>query len=67
MNALVDPQELIGSSEAAKLAEMTTHAFKVARHRGQTPEPLVTLTCGPIWIRSQIEEWAAIRHAKRLS
>ena len=62
---LVDPENLVGSSEAAEIAGMSTHAFKQARLRGTTPEPLVRLACGPIWTRSMIENWAAERAARR--
>jgi len=65
MSTLVDPLTLVGGSEAAAIAGMTTHAFKMARLRGATPEPIKTLACGPIWTRSQIEEWAAERAARR--
>lgn len=64
---LVNPADLVGAAEAVQITGMERGAFNMARVRGQTPEPIVTLACGPIWTRSQIEEWAAARAAKRLS
>lgn len=64
---LVDPSELIGSQEAVAITGMKRSAFSMARQRGLVPEPIVTLACGPIWTRSQIEEWAASEAARRPS
>lgn len=63
----VDPRELVGSQEAAALSGMKRTTFQMARLRGLVPEPIATLACGPIWTKSQIEEWAAVRHADRPS
>jgi hypothetical protein len=65
VTALVDPRELVGSVEAAKIAGIATGTLKVRRQRGQTPEPLVVLACGPLWLRSTIEQWAADLAAQR--
>ena len=61
----IDPANLVGSAEAAKIAGMTTHALKMQRLRGRMPEPVARLECGPIWVRSQIEDWTADRAARR--
>jgi predicted DNA-binding transcriptional regulator AlpA len=65
MTALVDPRELVGSAEAAKIAGISAPALKKHRQRGTAPEPLVLLTSGPLWLRSTIEQWAADRAARR--
>ena len=65
MTTMIDPTTLVGSAEAARIAGISTAAFKQARLRGTTPEPLVRLACGPLWTRTQIEEWAADRAARR--
>jgi hypothetical protein len=62
---LVDPRELVGQQEAAKLAGLAMSSFKLARREGRAPEPVTQLACGPIWTRSQIENWAADRAARR--
>jgi len=62
---MIDPATLVGTAEAARIVGITSNAFKQARVRGTTPEPLVVLACGPLWTRSQIEEWAADRAARR--
>lgn len=55
--------QILGSTEAAELAGVTTNQFHVMRNRGQVPEPQVVLACGPIWKRSVIERWIAERKA----
>jgi len=63
----IDPDELIGSQEAVEITGMKRTTFNMARVRGQAPEPIAELACGPIWTKTQIEEWAAARYAKRPS
>jgi len=59
--------DLVGSQEAAALAGISRKAFTMTASRGKAPEPIATLSCGPIWTRSQIEQWAANRYARRPS
>ena len=65
MDTAVEPSELVGAQEAAKLAGLSRSGFSLAQREGRAPEPITVLACGPIWTRSQIEEWAAERAAKR--
>src|SRR5262245_45824708 len=67
VTTLIDPRELVGSQEAATITGMTDTAFRQAHSRDRVPEPITVLACGPIWTRSQIEEWTANRAAERPS
>jgi len=58
---LVDPAELIGHQEAVEITGLKRSTFNMARLRGAIPEPVAELACGPIWTRTQIEEWVANR------
>lgn len=62
---LVESTDLVGLAEAAAIARMGRSAFRQARQRGNTPEPIAQLACGPIWLRPTIEEWAANRAARK--
>jgi len=62
MSTMVDPGELIGQAEAAKLAGLSLAGFKYLRP--QAPEP-VMVAGRPLWLRHEIEEWAATRAAQR--
>lgn len=52
---------LCGAREAAGILGVTTSTVTSYLARGQMLEPLVTLACGPIWLRSDIERWHAGR------
>lgn len=62
---LVDSTDLLGQAEAAAIAGLKQSAFRQARQRGNVPEPIVKLSCGPIFLRPEIEEWAAERAARK--
>jgi hypothetical protein len=47
--------DLVGSTEAAEILGIAAQAVHNRVHRGTFPEPIVTLACGPIWHRSDIE------------
>src|SRR5207253_1098456 len=49
---------LVGLSDIAKIANSTKQAVNNWRKRYQTfPEPVQKLNSGPLWSRTQIEEW----------
>jgi hypothetical protein len=47
--------DLVGVTEAAEILGTTANAISSRRARGSLPEPIVTLSCGPIWHRGDIE------------
>lgn len=57
---LVDVFELVGTAEIADELGVTTqrlHQIRASDRLG-FPEPVTTLTCGKIWVRSDINAWA---------
>ena len=65
--AIIGPEDLVGSAEAAKIAGMNQSTFQVYSGSGRTPEPFVRLRCGPIWLRDEITAWAAERASKQVA
>jgi hypothetical protein len=52
--------ELVGTAEAAAILGVGRAAFCDRRHAHDNfPEPVQVLACGPIWLRAQIELYAA--------
>jgi hypothetical protein len=47
--------DLVGVAEAAAILGISANAISTRRTRGRFPEPLVTLSCGPIWRQEDIE------------
>ena len=65
---LVDPQgnaygpgdiipQLVGVREAATILGWDPRRVTTYRSRGAFPAPIVELAMGPVWLRSQIEEY----------
>jgi predicted DNA-binding transcriptional regulator AlpA len=63
--------ELVGAAEAAELLGITRAALWDRRQRGpddgvyntrwpEFPRPVAELRCGPVWLRSQIEEYLGV-------
>src|SRR4029453_4419302 len=63
--AIIGPEDLVGSAEAAEIAGMNQSTFQVYSGSGRTPEPFVRLRCGSIWLREEITAWAAERTSQR--
>lgn len=57
--------ELVGASEAAQLLGVQTSTLTSYLSRGQVLTPLVTLACGPLWLRRDLERWHAQRQSQR--
>jgi len=64
MNTLVNPNDLIDQAEAAELSGLSLSGFKLAWREERTPPPF-EVAGRPLWLRSEIEEWAAERAAQR--
>ena len=48
--------DLVGTQEAAEILGKTPNAISSLRNKGHSfPAPIVTLACGPIWLREDIE------------
>lgn len=54
--------DLLGIFEIAELTGLRRGTVDVLRHRGQLPEPDLTVSHNPAWYRSTIETWWAARH-----
>lgn len=68
--------ELLGTYEVAELLKIPKPAIAQRRQRSgdlgwkqayplDFPEPVAQLRCGPIWLRSEIEEYAAETERRR--
>jgi predicted DNA-binding transcriptional regulator AlpA len=57
IRAWLDRIEPLGVGEVSRLLGVHDTTLKNWRRRGRFPEPYATLACGPIWLRTQIEEW----------
>ena len=47
--------DLVGTTEAAEILGVKPNVISDRRRRGRFPQPIVTLSCGPIWHREDIE------------
>jgi predicted DNA-binding transcriptional regulator AlpA len=47
--------DLVGTKEAAEVLGVTSNTITQRLRRGRFPQPMVTLSCGPIWRREDIE------------
>ncbi|MEW8957835.1 MAG: hypothetical protein AB2448_01795 [Moorella sp. (in: firmicutes)] len=52
-----DTDALVGVKEAAEILGWDTRRVATYRSRGSFPEPVAELAMGPVWYRSQIEEY----------
>lgn len=52
---------LVGATEVAALAGVSTNVVATWRRRGVLPAPAAELACGPIWQQNDIEAWLASR------
>jgi hypothetical protein len=55
--------DIVGAAEAAEILGIgNTNFSHLRKHREGTddafPDPLVTLKCGPIWLRKDVEKYA---------
>lgn len=50
-------EELVGASEAAELLGIKTSTITAYVARRQIVAPIVTLACGPVWLREDILRW----------
>ena len=50
-----DVPDLVGTSEAAEVLGVKPDTISARLSRKRFPEPIVTLKCGPIWRREDIE------------
>jgi predicted DNA-binding transcriptional regulator AlpA len=57
--------DIVGITEIAQMLGERTGTVRIWRLRGQLPVPATELAMGPVWFRSDIEEWAANRAAKQ--
>jgi len=63
--SVFDPtQDLLTQNEAAKLAGLTKGGFRYLKLRDLTPKP-VLVAGRELYLRAEIEEWAAERAARR--
>ena len=62
----IRPDELVGLKEAARILGWPTRKATTYRCRGLLPPPLVTLACGPVWWREDIEAYARQVRAGKL-
>ena len=49
--------ELIGQNEIAELAGVALTTVRKWRHRYEFPAPVSRLAIGPVWLRSDVEDW----------
>jgi predicted DNA-binding transcriptional regulator AlpA len=57
--------ELVGLHEAAELLHRSKSAIRDRMRAGTFPAPVAELRCGPVWLRSQIDEHAAQYQPRR--
>lgn len=53
--------QVIGSAEAAEIIGVLPNTVSSYVARGQILEPLLVLSCGPIWLRDDLKRWQAKR------
>src|SRR5215468_6394113 len=53
-----EPLTLVGSHEAIERLGINRDTFYSLRRRGNLPEPVAELACGPIWRIEDIEAWS---------
>jgi hypothetical protein len=60
---LAEAAQFLGLSKAA-IGERRRRAFRRGNRLPSFPHPVAELRCGPVWLRSQLEEYQ--REARRL-
>jgi hypothetical protein len=53
---------LVGLVEASELTGIGRQNLRQMRVRGKLPRPMAELAAGPVWLREDIEDWAAGRN-----
>jgi hypothetical protein len=53
----VDPRDLLGLTEVAILLDWDRRRVATYLSRGVFPAPIIRLAMGPLWTRSQIEDY----------
>jgi predicted DNA-binding transcriptional regulator AlpA len=55
----------VGITEAGAMLGWSKQQVSIYIKRGKFPIPMITLACGKIWTKSQIEEYIENRKAKK--
>lgn len=58
----VSPDDLLGATEAIELIGLSRQRMSQLRREGNFPTPFVELTCGPIWLKADLEAWLKQRN-----
>ncbi|CAJ1001048.1 DNA-binding protein [Brevibacillus aydinogluensis] len=53
----VELDDLLGFGEVCEMTGKSKGYIQEYIRRGQFPEPVKTLSCGPLWLREQIQTW----------
>lgn len=53
----VELDEILGFGEVCQITGKSKGYIQEYIRRGQFPEPVKTLSCGPLWLREQIQTW----------
>ena len=54
-------KQVVGATEAAELLGISPGTVTSYVARGQIVAPLARLSCGPVWLRDDLERWQAKR------
>jgi hypothetical protein len=61
----VDPRDLLGTTEAAEvLGWVDSRKVSVYLSRGVFPEPIMRLAMGPLWTRSQVDDYQKLHQIR---
>lgn len=53
----VELDDLLGFGEVCDLTGKTKGYIQTYIKRGKFPEPVKTLSCGPLWLKPDIDKW----------
>ncbi|WP_232700095.1 helix-turn-helix transcriptional regulator [Brevibacillus daliensis] len=53
----VNLDDLMGFGEVCEMTGKTKGYIQEYMRRGNFPEPIKRLSCGPLWLREQIQNW----------
>ncbi|CAJ1003859.1 helix-turn-helix transcriptional regulator [Brevibacillus aydinogluensis] len=53
----VNLDDIMGLSEVCEMTGKSKNYIKEYLKRGQFPQPVKELACGPLWLREQVQTW----------
>lgn len=65
MSRQVELDNVVGLFEASHIVQLTATRLRQLRGEGKFCEPVKSLHCGDLWLKSDLLEWKATRVKKR--